>query len=137
MNHFKFTINGNKYDVEIIKIDDQLATLEVNGTPYEVEVHRKIEKTKTPKLVRKVIPRHVENIERKEAGSNIPVKAPLPGTIMEINVKPGDIVTKGQQVLMMEAMKMENMVNAERDGVVESIKVSVGDTVLQGGKKNL
>ena len=132
MSNYKFTINGNTYDIEILKVEGQIATMEVNGTPYEVEIHREIKKSKTPTLVRKVIPRNPEDIEKKERGSTVPVKAPLPGTILELKVKVGDIVKKDQELLIMEAMKMENLVKAEREGVVEAIKVKEGDSVLQG-----
>lgn len=132
MNKFKFTIRGNEYDVEITNIEDNLATLEVNGTTYEVEIHREAKKTKTPTLVRKVIPEKSKEVEKREGGSATPIKAPLPGTITEIKVSQGDIVKKGQVLLIMEAMKMENNVLAEKDGVIEKIVVKPGDAVLQG-----
>jgi biotin carboxyl carrier protein len=132
MNKFKFTIRGNEYDVEITSIEDNLATLEVNGTPYEVEIQQEKKQTKTPTLVRKVIKETSKVVEKKEGGSASPVKAPLPGTITEIKVNQGDIVKKGQVLIIMEAMKMENNVLAEKDGVIEKINVKPGDAVLQG-----
>ncbi len=133
MKQFKFTISGNTYDVEIKQFDDNVARIEVNGTTYDVEVHLEKKKTKTPTIVRSELPKTGgEKIEKKETGSAIPVVAPLPGSIIEIFVKPGDIVKKGDKLLMMEAMKMENHVLAEKDGTVESVKVSAGDNVLQG-----
>jgi biotin carboxyl carrier protein len=132
MNKFKFTIRGNEYDVEIGKIEDNVATIEVNGTTYEVEIHREVKQTKTPTLVRKVVPEQGKTVQKKAGGSTIPVVAPLPGTIMEIKVRQGDIVKKGDTLLIMEAMKMENNVLAEKDGVVEKMNVRPGDNVLQG-----
>jgi biotin carboxyl carrier protein len=132
MNKFKFTIRGTEYDVEILKIEENIATLEVNGTPYDVELHMEKKQSKTPTLVRKVLPEEPQEIAKKEAGSTTPVTAPLPGTIMELKVKKGDIVKKDQLLLIMEAMKMENNVLSEKEGVVESIKVQPGDSVLQG-----
>lgn len=132
MNKFKFTIRGNEYDVEITNIEDNLATLEVNGSQYEVEIHREVKKTKTPTLVRKVVPEKTREVEKRESGSTSPINAPLPGTITEIKVNKGDIVKKGQVLLIMEAMKMENNVLAEKDGVIEKINVKPGDAVLQG-----
>lgn len=132
MNKFKFTIRGNEYDVEIGKIEDNVATIEVNGTTYEVEIHREVKQTKTPTLVRKVVPEQGKTVQKKAGDSTIPVVAPLPGTIMEIKVRQGDIVKKGDTLLIMEAMKMENNVLAEKDGVVEKMNVRPGDNVLQG-----
>ena len=132
MKKFKFKIGGNEYGVHIKSIDENIAQIEVNGTPYEVELEREEKASKTPKLVRKVIPRNEEKIEKKEGGSASPLKAPLPGKIMKINVSKGDIVKKGDVVLVMEAMKMENNVIATKDGVIEVIKVQPGDSVLEG-----
>ncbi len=133
MRNFKFTISGNTYEVEIKNFERNIATLEVNGTQYLVEVHREIRKAKTPRLIRATVPvTGDEKINKKEEGTPIPVVAPLPGNIIEIFVKPGDLVKKGQVLLLMEAMKMENKIQSDKDGVVESVKVSRGQNVLQG-----
>ncbi len=133
MKNFKFTISGNTYEVEIKDFEKNTAIIEVNGTLYTVELHREIKKTKTPTLVRAEVPLSKrEKIEKKEKGSSDPVTAPLPGNIIEILVKPGDLVKKGQILLVMEAMKMENKIQSEKDGVVESVKVIPGSNVLQG-----
>ena len=133
MKNFKFTISGNTYEVEIKDFEKNSAIIEVNGTLYTVELHREVKKTKTPTLVRaEVPPSKREKIEKKEKGSSDPVTAPLPGNIIEILVKPGDLVKKGQILLVMEAMKMENKIQSEKDGVVESVKVIPGSNVLQG-----
>jgi len=133
MKNFKFTISGNTYEVEIKDFEKNTAIIEVNGTLYTVELHREVKKTKTPTLVRaEVPPSKREKIEKKEKGSSDPVTAPLPGNIIEILVKPGDLVKKGQILLVMEAMKMENKIQSEKDGVVESVKVIPGSNVLQG-----
>jgi len=132
MKKFKFTISGYEYEVQINDFDDNVADIEVNGTPYKVEVHQEVKKTKTPKLVRKPVAKKPGEgqIRKSGAGNNV-VKAPLPGTIISIAVKEGDSVKAGQTLLVMEAMKMENNVLAESDGVVSSIKIGVGDAVLQ------
>ena len=133
MKKFKFTISGNSYEVEVRDFDTNTVEVEVNGTTYSVDIHREVKKTKTPTLVRaEVVNVGKENIEKKDKGTAVPVTAPLPGTIMEVFVKPGDVVKKGQKLVMMEAMKMENQVLSEKDGVVETVKVSSGTTVLQG-----
>ena len=133
MKKYKFTISGNTYEVEIKNLEGNMASIEVNGTPYTVELHREVRKSKTPTLVRAEIPPSKrEKIEKKEKGSSDPVIAPLPGTIIKILVKPGDLVKKGQTLLVMEAMKMENKIQSEKDGVVESVKVTPESSVLQG-----
>jgi len=132
MKKFKFTISGNQYDVQINDIEDNIADLEVNGTQYKVEIHQEVKKTKTPKLVRKPV-QHTpgEGEIKKKSSAAKAVKAPLPGTIISIAVKEGDTVTKGQTLLVMEAMKMENNILAESAGTVTSIKISAGQSVLQ------
>lgn len=134
MKNYKFTIRGNTYEVEIGKIENNIAHIEVNGTPYEVEIHQEIKQTKTPTLVRKVIKEKAEDIEKKDRGASFPIKAPLPGIIKEIYIKEGDIIKKEQKIMMMEAMKMENKILSDRDGVVEVINVKTGDSVLEGDK---
>ncbi|MBN2487183.1 MAG: biotin/lipoyl-binding protein [Bacteroidales bacterium] len=132
MKKFNFKINGNQYGVEIKNIEGNIAKIEVNGTPYDIEIEQEVKTSKTPTIVRKVVPTKAEDIEKKEGGSSTPVKAPLPGKIMHIKAKPGDIVKKGDVLLVMEAMKMENNVMASKDGVVETVKVKPGDAVLEG-----
>lgn len=133
MKQFKFTIHGNDYAVDVIGIDENIATLEVNGTPYEVEIHKTTKASKTPRVIAPPVkePSRPE-IEKRERGDAHPIVAPLPGSVLEIRVKPGDIIEKGQVLMIMEAMKMENKVMADRKGVVEDIPVKVGDAVLQG-----
>jgi biotin carboxyl carrier protein len=63
--------------------------------------------------------------------SNVAIKAPLPGTVIQVLVKPGDKVTMGQKLLTMEAMKMENNVLSEKDGMVRIVNVKPGDSVAQ------
>jgi acetyl/propionyl-CoA carboxylase alpha subunit len=60
------------------------------------------------------------------------LEAPMPGKIIKLNVVPGQAVTKGEEVLVVEAMKMENAVRASRDGVVKTVAVKVGDMVQTG-----
>ena len=66
------------------------------------------------------------------AGSKSGIKSPLPGVILEIKVKEGDAVKRGQTLLVLEAMKMENDIKADRDGKVTAIKVSKGESILEG-----
>lgn len=137
MKKFKFTIRGNKYDVELLSLEDNIAEIEVNGSRYEVEIEQEIKTPKTPKLVRQpAVPSSDSDraktsrpTESKGAGH---IKAPLPGTILEIKVKVGDVVKSGDQLLVMEAMKMENNITADKEGKVTAINVSPGDSVMEG-----
>ena len=133
MKNFNFTINGNTYQVDVKSLEDNIAHIEVNGTRYDVEIETRLKQTKTPILIRPVVKSPPKpEIDKKDRGDSSPVSAPLPGNILKIMVNPGDIIRKGQLLLVMEAMKMENQVLAEKDGVIESIKVQVGQAVLQG-----
>lgn len=131
MKKFEFTISGNKYSVEIQRFEDDIVKMEVNGTPYKVEIHKKTSTTKTPTLVRKPLTGNGGGTIQKQDGSIYLVRSPLPGTIIQVLVKEGDRVEKGHKVLTMEAMKMENNINTEKEGIIKSIKVAPGDNVLQ------
>jgi biotin carboxyl carrier protein len=132
MKNFKFTIKGQDYEVEIKEFEGNFAEIEVNGTVYEIELHKQVKETKTPVLVRSAVekPKGAHKI-KKEKSTAFQVKAPLPGTIMQVFVREGNEVKKGDRLLIYEAMKMENTILAEKDGTLSSIKVSPGDSVLQ------
>lgn len=139
MKSFKFTIQGNKYDVNVLNIEDEIAEIEVNGTVYKVELEKKISTPKTPKLVRSFAVPSTETApsQLKTSAPSAPkgagfIKSPLPGVILDIYVKEGDKVTVGQKLITLEAMKMENNINADKEGIVKSIKISKGDSVLEG-----
>ncbi len=132
MKHYKFVINGNHYEVEIKDFANNTAELEVNGTPFKVSVEHQATLTKTPKITRPAVKVAAPAAAPPATGDIYPVLSPLPGTILQIVVKQGDKVQKGDKLLVMEAMKMENNIQTDRDGTVRSIKVSVGDNVLQG-----
>ena len=137
MKRFKFTIRGNNYDVNILDIEDDVAKVEVNGSTYTVNIDMVKKESKTPKLVRQ---RAYPSSEAEKAKTRPPtakkgtgnVKAPLPGTILEIKSKPGDEVKLGDTLLIMEAMKMENEIKSTAEGKIKEIKVNVGDSVLEG-----
>ncbi len=136
MKNFKFTISGNDYEVEIQKLEGDTAEIEVNGTTYQVEIEQKKAFTKTPILVRPSVKNPEGSHEIKKTATEKPsfytVTAPLPGTIIEIKVKAGDKVKRGDKLLVYEAMKMENNLVAEKDGEIKAVKVSTGDSVMQG-----
>jgi len=131
MKTYNFTIRGNKYTVNIHSFEENTIDLEVNGTPYSVELEQEVKTVKTPKLVR---PAKVNTEEKKiqDTTGASKVVAPLPGTIIKLTKKEGDSVKKGDVVLIMEAMKMENNIMSEVDGTIKSYNVAEGDTVLQG-----
>jgi len=137
MKKYKFIIQGNNYEVEINNFEDNIAEVDVNGTVYKVQIQQEIKQIKTPKLVRSVaIPSSETDVaktskptERKGGGL---LKAPLPGVILEMKVKEGDVVKIGDTLLVMEAMKMENNIKTDKEGKVVSVKVKAGDSVLEG-----
>ena len=120
MKKFKFTIRGQEYDVEIKDFQGSNAIIEVNGTSYDVDVHVADKTSKTPRLVRKpVVNKPGEGSIKKSGAGASTVKAPLPGSIIKINIAVGDSVNPGDTLLVMEAMKMENNVLAEKGGTVK------------------
>ena len=128
MKSFKYTINGNVYKVHISSVVDDIAEVEVNGTPYQV----KMEKPAKKQMVTLKRPAQAVISRPAAATTKGAVKSPLPGVILQVNCKVGDTVKRGQNLLVLEAMKMENNINADRDGKIIEIKVNKGDSVLEG-----
>ena len=139
MKKFKFTISGKPYEVEVQNIEGNIATVNVNGTEYKVEM----EEQAAPVVAPVVRPAAAKTTMASSApaapkpaaaagGSGYKMAAPLPGTIMQIFVHQGDSVKKGDKLLMYEAMKMENNLLAEADGTITAINCRQGDNVLQG-----
>ncbi len=134
MKKFKFTIRGNEYNVDIKDIEGGVAQIDVNGTSYEVEIHKeKTKTTKTPTLVRPrvAVDRKDSKIKKSVSSRAYKLNAPLPGSIFKILKNEGDEVKKGDTIMIMEAMKMENNIMSEKEGTIVSMKVKVGDSVLQ------
>jgi glutaconyl-CoA/methylmalonyl-CoA decarboxylase subunit gamma len=135
MKKFNFVINGNAYAVEILGFEENIAKVEVNGTEFNVEVQKDLKMTKTPTLVRaeppKPTPKESKIPRTPSQTTNVAIKAPLPGTIITVLVKAGEKVALGQKLLTMEAMKMENNVLSEKDGVVKVVHVKPGQAVAQ------
>ena len=148
MKDYKIKINGNYYNVHINDIDEFTATVEVNGTPYRVQLVEDgnnsskkppVKKTETsipkasmnnPAITVAAPSAPVSKPAMPTVGSSI--KAPLPGVILEITAKQGDIVKSGQKLLVLEAMKMENNILSDRDGKITEIKVTQGESVMEG-----
>jgi len=130
MKKFKFKIRGNNYSTVIKNFEHNIVDIEVNGTSYQVEIEKEVISAKTPKLVRAAMP--VKKGEEQIKGKSISlVKAPLPGTIFKLTSKTGDEIQIGDTLLIMEAMKMENNIQAEVSGKIKSIMIAEGDAVLQ------
>jgi biotin carboxyl carrier protein len=133
MKKYKFTINGAEYSVEISNVEDRTIELDVNGTPYTVQIDKEVKQTKTPTLLRSVaVPTTDQGAAVKVAAKTGMIKSPLPGTILDIFVKQGDKVSIGQRILLLEAMKMENNIESDKAGTVTEIKVSKGTAVMEG-----
>lgn len=141
MKQYKYKINGNLYNVTIKDVEDKVAQVEVNGTPYEVELDKPaptmpkpFKAPAAPVATSAASAPAAAPVATKPAVSSAKagVKSPLPGVIKDIKVKVGDDVKRGQTILVLEAMKMENNINSDKDGKVAEIKVNKGDSVLEG-----
>ena len=139
MKEYKYKINGNLYNVVIGDIEENIAHVEVNGTHYTVEMEKKPKAAPAPKPVVRpaakpaAAPAAAAPVAKPAAGgAKSGVKSPLPGVILDIKVNVGDEVKKGQTIIILEAMKMENSNNADKDGKIAAINVSKGESVLEG-----
>ncbi len=132
MKKYKFKINGNSYHVDIKSLEGNNITLEVNGSSYEVEMEAEVKTSKTPTLVRSE-PKPTQSVENlKTQKSTKKITAPLPGTVLKIIVSEGDAVKTGDELLILEAMKMENTILAESSGTIGKIFKQANENVLQG-----
>ena len=145
---YQYTVKGVDYEVEIQDIEGNIANVTVNGIPFEVEMKQPVKAGK--QKVKLSEERRVKSEESNSsssatnassatttqpaaaAASDKPVVAPLPGTINEIKVKVGDKVNAGDTVVILEAMKMQNNIEAETSGTITSINVNKGDAVMEG-----
>ena len=136
MKEFDYKINGNSYKVIVNKSEGNVIDLEVNGTPYTVEIEQKDAKTgaeaKQSQPAASSPATSGTKTARSTSGNATTVKSPLPGIVIDIKCKVGDTVKKGQPIMILEAMKMENNVLANANGVVKEILVHKNDSVLEG-----
>lgn len=152
MKEYKYKINGNEYNVAIIDMDENTAAVEVNGVSYKVDILSEtgtVTSKPTPRTAPAPsapvatapsapvstpapAPEPVVTPASTNAVSGKAIQSPLPGVIIDIKVSVGDSVKAGQTVAILEAMKMENAINAESDGVVTAVKVNKGDSILEG-----
>ena len=138
MKEYKYKINGTVYNVTVGDIENNMAQVEVNGTPYKVEMEQTVAPVAVSTPRPSAAPRTVsgEKVIAKPTttGGAGAIKAPLPGVVLDIKVNVGDAVNAGDTVVILEAMKMENNINADKSGVVKSISVNKGDSVLEGAE---
>ncbi len=137
MKQYKFKINGNEYTVDIVSVEVDKSMVAVNGANFEVELEGSTAKpaTKTPKVARpntQEVTVPVAQVSPRSTGGAGDIKAPLPGVILSLDVKVGDTVKVGQRLFVLEAMKMENNIDSDKEGTVKEIKVNRGDSVLEG-----
>ena len=157
MAKYQYKVKGVDYEVEIQDIEGNIANVTVNGIPFEVEMKQPVkagkQKFRIENEVRsdkggassadsaKTSPSstttaaNTEPAASKKASASAggkPVVAPLPGTINDIKVKVGDKVNAGDTVVILEAMKMQNNIEAETSGTIASINVNKGDAVMEG-----
>lgn len=135
MKTFKYTIDGKEYNVEIGGINEEtyVADVKVNGEQFNVQLEKPAEPEKKKPVLGKPVaedeaaaPAAAANVNAANA-----VKAPLPGTIIEIKVSVGQEVKAGDTLVVLEAMKMANNIEAEKDGKVTAICVKAGQSVME------
>ena len=148
---YQYTVKGVDYEVEIQDIEGNIANVTVNGIPFEVEMKQPVKagkqkvKLSEERRAEESEERRVKSEESNSSSASAastssastatagkPVVAPLPGTINEIKVKVGDKVNAGDTVVILEAMKMQNNIEAETSGTITSINVNKGDAVMEG-----
>jgi len=144
MNKYQYKVQGVDYEVEIEEVEGNIAKVNVNGIPFEVELQQPINAAKHPNIAKVKVEAPKPAAApvaaaapaaakpAPAAGNGNPVKAPLPGTISQINVKVGDTVAVGDVVVVLEAMKMQNNIESEYAGTVTSVVVSQGESVMEG-----
>ena len=146
MKQYKYTINGAQFDVTIESIAGQKAKVQVNGIPFDVEMQGSaLTEGDLPTVAADApaaapaaaapaaeAPAAAPAATKGAAGAGTPVKAPLPSVVTKVLVSAGQAVKKGDTVLVLEAMKMENNITAEADGSVTGICVAAGDSVMEG-----
>lgn len=137
MQKLNFNINGKHYEATITEVEHNVAEVELNGKKYTIDVERSeavasIPTVATPKAApAAAAPAAAPAAPKVAAGANS-IVAPLPGSVVSISVKAGDAVKAGQQLAVIEAMKMENEILAPADGTVKAVHVSAGQAVQQG-----
>lgn len=135
MKTFKFTIAGQPYETTVNEIEPNVAEVTVNGTVFQVEIEKQETVKKTvvaprPAAHAAAAPAKAAAAPAAPAGTTV-MKSPLPGSIVKVLVQAGQEVKKGDTVLTMESMKMENIIAAEVSGKVKAVLVQPGQNVMQ------
>lgn len=141
MKTYKLKVNGNAYEVAINDINGTKVSVDVNGKAYDVELEAPA-KPAAPVIARPAAPAPAAAPTPAAAPAPRPaaggaagaLRSPLPGTVLSVNVTVGQAVKAADCVLVLEAMKMENNINAGKDGTVKQIYVAKGDNVLEGAE---
>ena len=139
MKTYKFKINGNEYNVDINSVEGNIADVTVNGASYKVEMDTPVAPAVPVAPVAAApsqapVAAAAAPAPAAGSGAGTAVTSPLPGVIIEVSVKEGQAVKAGQKVAVIEAMKMENEIQASSDGTVTAILVHKGDSVLEGAE---
>ncbi len=115
--------NNTSYSIELVLLDreQKLVEVKVNNAVYQVSLKDKMDSLLEKLGMDSLLEVKTENL-----------KAPMPGLILEIAVDKGQKISKGDKLLILEAMKMENVIKASSDAIIENIKVNVGDSVDNG-----
>ena len=136
---FKIRLGGNSYEIEIGDLDKSPVQVKVNGQEFIVEVEQDgavpavASPSAPPPPVAHAAPPQAPDARRGPARSNgNAVVAPMPGKIISVTVKPGDVLSYGDEVCILEAMKMQQSIRCARDGVVKAILVTPGQNVTYG-----
>ncbi|MCI7307466.1 biotin/lipoyl-containing protein [Alistipes senegalensis] len=146
MKDYSLKINGHNYSVQIDDVNEAstVAHVVVNGVDYEVEIEgakastvSKPQVAPAPKSANSamITPSTATPSPRIAAAApstGYSVKCPLPGTVLSVKVAAGDTIAAGQTLVVLEAMKMENNIDADRGGVVKQVLVQQGATVMEG-----
>ncbi|HHW70146.1 MAG TPA: biotin/lipoyl-binding protein [Clostridiales bacterium] len=129
MKKFIVTVNGNSYEVEVEEVMGETSSYDDNN--IKEQPSNKQEITSPSKEVESNANKSSGATKKVPAGATT-VKAPMPGTILDINVNEGDTVKRGQVLCILEAMKMENEIMSPKDGKIVSINTSKGNSVDAG-----
>lgn len=139
MKQFSFIINGNEYEVNIHSVEDNTAEVEVNGNTYSVQTVQQPEPENTTPAPAATATAPATNSAASNTGApaasgggGSTVKSPLPGIILDIFVSEGQEVKIGDKLCCLEAMKMENIINSEKNGTIKAIHIAKGKTVMEG-----
>ena len=134
MKEYKYKINGTEYTVQIGDIVENIANVTVNGEDFQVEMENQPEPKKKKVVVNPAAAQQQEASDAPAAGpvnTENALKAPLPGVVVEVKVAVGDTVNAGDTVVVLEAMKMANNLDAEKSGKVTAVLVKAGDSVME------